>query len=113
MPRSRGLTSWGGGLLSRRVRDLAVLTTEWDAEDAIYVEGSDRLELLLKTELAGGKVKLEFSYDGVNWHQRSISTSSGSDQIFVPATIKMNSVMSISIDVPIWAKYCRVSSQQI
>lgn len=113
MPRGRGLVSWGGGLLGESIRDLATLTVEWDTENTIYVEGTDRLELLLKTALAGGRVRLEFSYDEINWYQRSIYTTDGSDQIFVPAAIKMNSAMSISIDVPIWAKYCRLSSQQI
>lgn len=107
------LASWGGGLLRKAVRSLAGLSTEWEAEDSIYVEGTDRLKLQLKSVNYGCRVKLEFSFDDVNWYQRSIFTTDGSDQIFVPMSFKLNSEMSVSVDIPIWARYCRLSSKHI
>lgn len=113
MERSGGLVSWGGGLLTRTVRSLAGLSSDWEAEDSIYVEGTDRLKLQLKSVDSGCRVKLEFSFDDLNWYQRSIYTTDGSDQIFVPMSFKLNTEMSISVDIPIWARYCRLSSKQI
>lgn len=113
MPRGSGLVSWGGGLLRTVVREFGDIPLEWEAEDSIYIEGAEQLELLLRAGSAGCWVRLEFSYDDVSWYQYSTHTTSGSDEIHAPGDIKLEDEMRIAVDVPVRAKYCRVSNKHI
>lgn len=102
----------GGGLRRISVREASALTIAYVTSEAIYIEGADNIGMLVSFTLGssdGCRIKIEFSYDEVNWYQEPNYTVSGSDEIYKPITKKLESSMNIQIDFPVANRYMRIS----
>lgn len=103
----------GGGLRRINVREASTLTTAYVTSEAIYIEGADNIGILVSFTLGnsdGCRIKIEFSYDEVNWYQEPNYTISGSDEIYKPITKKLESSMNIQIDFPVANRFMRISA---
>lgn len=113
MARGGGLVCKGGGLLIPDIQSQDRIPANWTALNSEHVEGSDRIQILVSPIKFGCYLRVEFSIDETNWYQYSRSTYSGSDKIFIPADFKIENTLPITIDLPVWAKYIRISTKRI
>lgn len=112
MPDPDRLTCKGGGLLTSTIRVAAALTTSYVITDSLYIEGADNIALLVSFTLgnsSGCRIKVEFSTDNDVWYQQTNYSTSGSDEIYIPITLKLESTMDIQIDFPVANKYMKLS----